>query len=80
MAGQAANQLGVSMSQPLTAHEGYYDIPELQADVADKVFTENEKNAEEGCAGGSGADHLCGLRRSVFPGGVFADGAERPAS
>ena len=31
------------MSQPLTAHQGYYDIPELQADVGDKVFTENEK-------------------------------------
>jgi YidC/Oxa1 family membrane protein insertase len=41
--GPAPSQLGVSMSQPLTAHEGYYDIPELQADVADKVVTENEK-------------------------------------
>ena len=37
-------QLGTSMSQPLTAHEGYYDIPELQADVSDKVITHNEKN------------------------------------
>ena len=37
-------QLGESMSQPLTAHEGYYDIPELQADVSDKVITHNEKN------------------------------------
>jgi YidC/Oxa1 family membrane protein insertase len=42
--GPAPGQLGVSMSQPLTAHQGYYDIPELQADVADKVHTENEKN------------------------------------
>ena len=42
-AGAALNQLGVSMSQPLTAHQGYYDIPELQADVADKVVTKNEK-------------------------------------
>jgi YidC/Oxa1 family membrane protein insertase len=41
--GPAISQLGVSMSQPLTAHQGYYDIPELQADVADKVITENEK-------------------------------------
>ena len=41
--GAAISQLGVSMSQPLTAHQGYYDIPELQADVADKVITENEK-------------------------------------
>ena len=41
--GPALNQLGESMSQPLTAHQGYYDIPELQADVADKVITANEK-------------------------------------
>ena len=46
--GQAPNQLGVSMSQPLTAHEGYYDIPELQADVGDKVFTETEKKLKTG--------------------------------
>jgi YidC/Oxa1 family membrane protein insertase len=37
-------QLGESMSQPLTAHQGYYDIPELQADVNDKVITHNEKS------------------------------------
>jgi len=41
--GAAPDQIGVSMSQPLTAHQGYYDIPELQADVADKVITKNEK-------------------------------------
>ncbi|MGB9382908.1 membrane protein insertase YidC [Candidatus Binatus sp.] len=41
--GPAPSQLGVSMSQPLTAHEGYYDIPELQSEVGDKVRTENEK-------------------------------------
>ena len=42
--GPPASQIGVSMSQPLTAHQGYYDIPELQADVADKVITHNEKS------------------------------------
>ena len=41
--GPAPSQIGVSMSQPLTAHQGYYDIPELQADVGDKVITANEK-------------------------------------
>ena len=46
--GPAPNQLGVAMSQPLTAHEGYYDIPELQADVADKVITANEKKLKTG--------------------------------
>ncbi len=43
LGGPAPNQLGVSMSQPLTAHQGYYDIPELQSEVGDKVRTENEK-------------------------------------
>jgi YidC/Oxa1 family membrane protein insertase len=46
--GPTPNQLGVAMSQPLTAHEGYYDIPELQADVADKVITANEKKLKTG--------------------------------
>jgi YidC/Oxa1 family membrane protein insertase len=42
--GPPLTQLGVSLSQPLTAHSGYYDIPELQADVGDKVITHNEKS------------------------------------
>ena len=42
--GPPLTQLGVSLSQPLTAHEGYYDIPELQADVGDKMITHNEKS------------------------------------
>ena len=46
--GPPLNQLGVSMSQPLTAHQGYYDIPELQADVGDKVITANEKKLKTG--------------------------------
>jgi YidC/Oxa1 family membrane protein insertase len=41
-------QLGESMSQPLTAHQGYYDIPELQADVNDKVITHVEKDLQKG--------------------------------
>ena len=41
-------QLGESMSQPLTAHQGYYDIPELQADVNDKVITQTEKKLQQG--------------------------------
>src|SRR5260370_10430618 len=42
------DQLGEAMSQPLTAHQGYYDIPELQADVNDKVITENQKKLTTG--------------------------------
>jgi YidC/Oxa1 family membrane protein insertase len=46
--GPALNQLGVSISQPLTAHQGFRDIPELQADVADKATTESQKNLQKG--------------------------------
>jgi YidC/Oxa1 family membrane protein insertase len=46
--GPKLDALGVSMSQPLTAHEGYRDIPELQADVDDKVITETQKKLEKG--------------------------------
>lgn len=45
--GPALNQLGVSMSQPLTS-KGFRDIPELQADIGDKVITENQKNLQKG--------------------------------
>jgi YidC/Oxa1 family membrane protein insertase len=46
--GPVINQLGVSISQPLTAHQGFRDIPELQADVADKTTTESQKNLQKG--------------------------------
>ncbi len=41
--------VGLAMTQPLTEHgEGYYDIPELQADVQGKVVTEGEKALKKG--------------------------------
>ncbi len=42
--------IGLALSQPLGAHEGYYDIPELQADVAGKVMVEAEKALRKGVA------------------------------
>jgi YidC/Oxa1 family membrane protein insertase len=42
------DELGVSMSQSLAALQGYRDVPELQADVQDKVFTEQEKKLRQG--------------------------------
>ena len=46
--GTAPNQLGVSISQPLTAHKGFRDVPELQAYIADKAVTESQKNLQKG--------------------------------
>jgi YidC/Oxa1 family membrane protein insertase len=59
-------QLGVSMSQPLTAHKGYYDIPELQADVADKIVTENEKKLRAGVPSLAGAITYAGFGDRYF--------------
>ncbi|MGC2763830.1 MAG: membrane protein insertase YidC, partial [Candidatus Binatus sp.] len=64
--GAALNQLGVSMSQPLTAHQGYYDIPELQADVGDKVYTENEKKLKTGVPPVAGAITYAGFGDRYF--------------
>jgi YidC/Oxa1 family membrane protein insertase len=64
--GPALNQIGVSMSQPLTAHQGYYDIPELQADVADKVITENEKKLEKGVPPAAGVITYAGFGDRYF--------------
>ena len=64
--GPAPSQIGVSMSQPLTAHEGYYDIPALQADVADKAFTENEKDLKKGVPPRSGPITYAGFGDRYF--------------
>jgi len=64
--GPALNQIGVSMSQPLTAHQGYYDIPELQADVADKVITANEKKLKAGVPAAAGTITYAGFGDRYF--------------
>lgn len=40
--------VGLVLSQPLVAHAGYRDVPELQADVSSKVLTEEEKGLKKG--------------------------------
>jgi YidC/Oxa1 family membrane protein insertase len=64
--GPALNQLGVSMSQPLTAHQGYYDIPTLEADVGDKAFTEGEKDLKKGVPSRSGPITYAGFGDQYF--------------
>jgi YidC/Oxa1 family membrane protein insertase len=63
--GPAPNQIGVSMSQPLTSH-GYYDIPALEADVADKSFTEAEKDLKKGVPPKSGPITYAGFGDQYF--------------
>ncbi|MDO8432298.1 MAG: membrane protein insertase YidC [Candidatus Binatus sp.] len=64
--GPPLQQIGVSMSQPLTAHLGYYDIPELQADVKDKVLTQDEKNLRKGVEPVSGPITYAGFGDRYF--------------
>ena len=40
--------IGLNMSEPLTAHQGYYDIPEIQALVNDKTAVDAEKALRKG--------------------------------
>jgi YidC/Oxa1 family membrane protein insertase len=48
-AAKPPSSIGISMMEPLTERgEGYYDIPTVQADVADKVVYENEKSLRKG--------------------------------
>jgi YidC/Oxa1 family membrane protein insertase len=64
--GPALNQLGVSMSQPLTANQGYYNIPTLEADVGDKAFTEGEKDLKKGVPPRSGPITYAGFGDQYF--------------
>jgi YidC/Oxa1 family membrane protein insertase len=40
--------MGLNMSEPLTAHQGYYDIPEIQALVNNKTVVDAEKALRKG--------------------------------
>jgi YidC/Oxa1 family membrane protein insertase len=64
--GPALSQLGVSMSQPLTANQGYYNIPTLEADVSDKSFTEGEKDLKKGVPPRSGPITYAGFGDQYF--------------
>jgi YidC/Oxa1 family membrane protein insertase len=59
--------IGLAMTEPLTARsEGYYDIPYLQADVADKVLNETEKSLKKGIAPMSGRIAFVGFGDRYF--------------
>ncbi len=64
--GAPPTELGVGISQPLAAHEGYRDIPELQADVKSKVITEDEKTLRKGVAPASGVITYAGFGDRYF--------------
>ncbi|MBF6568455.1 MAG: membrane protein insertase YidC [Candidatus Binataceae bacterium] len=59
-------QTGFGISQPLTKHAGYADIPELQAEVQGKTLTEREKALEKGAAPASGQITYAGFGDRYF--------------
>ena len=58
--------VGLEMSQPLTAHKGYYDIPEIQARLEDKTIVEAEKALRKGVAPVSGKIVYAGFGDRYF--------------
>jgi YidC/Oxa1 family membrane protein insertase len=70
--------IGLAMMEPLTARsEGYYDIPYLQADVADKVLNETEKSLKKGVPPTTGRIDFVGFGDRYF---LTAFLPESPAS
>jgi YidC/Oxa1 family membrane protein insertase len=64
--GQTPEGLGLALSQPLVAHVGYRDNPELQADVQNKVLTEQEKGLKKGVAPAVGTIAFAGFGDRYF--------------
>ncbi len=60
-------QSGVSMSEALVEHgSGYYNIPELQADVGGKALTESEKHLLKGIVSAPGLITYAGFGDRYF--------------
>jgi YidC/Oxa1 family membrane protein insertase len=62
----AVKRIGFTMSQPLAAHQGYYDIPEVQGDVNGKAITESEKSLKKGVASLGGSITYAGFGDRYF--------------
>lgn len=73
--GGAPIGLGLTMSAPLTAREGYRDYPELQADIGGRVITEMEKALKKGVAPLSGKISYAGFGDRYFLTALLPEGA-----
>ena len=65
-AGVKIDGIGLQLSRPLRANEGFRDIPELQADVQGKVLNEAQKAIEKGVAPVSGTITFAGFGDRYF--------------
>ena len=64
--GPKNDAIGLALSQPLNPHAGYYDIPELQADVTGKTMNEAEKALRKGVAPVTGTITYAGFGDRYF--------------
>jgi YidC/Oxa1 family membrane protein insertase len=64
--GANLTSIGISMSRPLAAGAGYRDIPEIQADIANKSITEMQKALQKGVAPISGPITYAGFGDRYF--------------
>jgi YidC/Oxa1 family membrane protein insertase len=62
----AVEAIGLTMAQPLAAHAGYYDVPEIEADVGGKAIVEAEKALTKGVAPVSGPITYAGFGDRYF--------------
>jgi len=62
----AIDKIGFEMSQPLTPHKGYYDIPKIQAYLNDKAISEGEKDLKKGVQPQTGALTYAGFGDRYF--------------
>jgi YidC/Oxa1 family membrane protein insertase len=75
--GATPSALGLTLSQPLKALEGFRDYPTLQADIKGKVISEGEKSLQKGISPVSGAIAYAGFGTRYF---LAAFMPQKPAS
>jgi len=64
--GAPPNNLGLTISQPMTELAGYRDYPEIQADVQGKAITDQEKAVQKGVAPVTGTITYAGFGDRYF--------------
>jgi YidC/Oxa1 family membrane protein insertase len=64
--GMKIDGFGLQLSRPLKANAGFRDVPELQADVQNKVLTEQQKAIEKGVAPVNGTITYAGFGDRYF--------------
>ena len=64
--GARLDGIGLAMSEPMAAHEGYRDVPAVQAYVQDKVISDYEATLKKGAPAASGTITYAGFGDRYF--------------